>query len=329
MDVAVHVGRAAARGVERVPDPQRQPGPGARFVAGQEYRIACAGRAGRDVADRVLEPGDLVGGDRRVAHPAHQAHVVLTQPVAEGGLRGAHVDPLARQQVADPGRPGGAAVPQPVLPSPARRRRPSPRRSGRCTRPRSWTCPAWRGDHLGVGGLPGQFLEQPVGEARVPDPVGAQQRGQRRAALRQPARVLHGRGRGLHGGQVDPVLHDLQARADVAVDTRGEQGEQRLVVVQLRYLPEYHLVDIRGHRGGPAAHRRRDVGQYSPAPAGPSVSACGSRACGCCLPVAVPVRPRGSRICPSRVMMRAVESGTRSAGHARRNRAACGGGCPR
>jgi len=64
----------------------------------------------------------------------------------------------------------------------------------------------------------------------VPYPVGAQQRGQRRAALRQPARVLHGRGGRGHVGQVDPVLHDLQAGVDVAVHARGEQGEHRLVV---------------------------------------------------------------------------------------------------
>jgi hypothetical protein len=88
-----------------------------------------------------------------------------------------------------------------------------------------------RGDHqLRVVRLPGQFGEHPIGEAGVPDPVGAQQLGQRRAALRQTARVLHGRGRSGHGPQVDPVLHDLQAGVDVAVDARSKQGEQRLVV---------------------------------------------------------------------------------------------------
>jgi hypothetical protein len=56
-----------------------------------------------DVAGGALEPGDFVSAADRVAHPAHQAHVVLTQPVAEGGLRGAHIDAVTRQQVADPG----------------------------------------------------------------------------------------------------------------------------------------------------------------------------------------------------------------------------------
>ena len=116
------------------------------------------------------------------------------------------------------------------------------------------------GDHLGVICLPGQFSQQPVGEASVPEPVGAQQRGQRRAALSLPARVFHRRGRGLHLRQVDPVLHDLKAGVDVAVDARTEQGQHGLVVAQLRDLPEYHLVDILVHRRGPVGHRRRDAG---------------------------------------------------------------------
>ena len=62
------------------------------------------------------------------------------------------------------------------------------------------------------------------------DPVGAQQCGQRGAALGQPACVLHGRGRRGHGGQVDPVLHDLQAGADVAVDARSQQSKEWLVL---------------------------------------------------------------------------------------------------
>ena len=78
----------------------------------------------------------------------------------------------------------------------------------------------------------------------MPEPVGAQQRGQRRAALRQPARVFHRRGRHLHRGQFDPVLHDLQAGVYVAVHARGQQGEHRRVVVELRDLAEYHIVDI-------------------------------------------------------------------------------------
>jgi hypothetical protein len=46
------------------------------------------------------------------------------------------------------------------------------------------------GQHLRVVCLPGQLLEQPVGEAGVPEPVGAQQRGERRAALRPVPRVI-------------------------------------------------------------------------------------------------------------------------------------------
>ncbi len=42
MDVAVYAGRAGPGGVERVPDPQRQPGPRAGYVAGQEDRIGHA-----------------------------------------------------------------------------------------------------------------------------------------------------------------------------------------------------------------------------------------------------------------------------------------------
>jgi len=143
--------------------------------------------------------------------------VVLAQPVAEGGLRGAHVDPLARQQFADAGGPHGAAVPQPVLPF------------LRVGHDHLFGCLVYvtghglghaqrgSGDHLGVSCLPGQLLEQPVGKACVPDPVGAQQRGQRRAALRQSARVFHGCNWGLHGGEVDLVLQDLQAGFDVAL----------------------------------------------------------------------------------------------------------------
>jgi len=260
MNAGVRPGRAGLRGVERVPDPQRQPGPRAGFVARQEHGIAGAGRLPRDVADRVLKPGDVIDGGRGVACPAHQAHVVLAQPVAQGGLRRAHIDPLAGQQVTDPGSSRGTAVPQPVLPF--ARISCDNLLGGLVDVPGHDPGHAQRrgGDHLGVVCLPGQLLEHPVGEARVSQPVGAQQRGQRRAALRPPARVFQGRGRGLHGAQVDLVLHDLQAGADVAVDTRGEQREHRLVVAQLRDLPQDHLIDLPGHRGGLPAHRRRDVG---------------------------------------------------------------------
>src|ERR1700757_2231480 len=98
-------GRYGRRGVERVPGPQRQPGPRAEFVLRQEDRITRTGRLYGDVADRVLEPGDTAGGDRRIARPAHQADVVLTQPVAQGGLRRAHIHSPAREQVTDPGGP--------------------------------------------------------------------------------------------------------------------------------------------------------------------------------------------------------------------------------
>jgi hypothetical protein len=69
-----------------------------------------AGRLPGDVAGGALKPADLVGGADRVTHPAHQAHKVLTQPVAEGCLRRAHIDALTRQQVADPGGPCGAPL---------------------------------------------------------------------------------------------------------------------------------------------------------------------------------------------------------------------------
>jgi hypothetical protein len=80
---------AAASKVSRVP--QRQPGPGAGYVAGQEDRLARASRLPGDVADRLLEPGDVVYGGRRAGCPAHHAHVVLAQPVAQGGLGRAQV----------------------------------------------------------------------------------------------------------------------------------------------------------------------------------------------------------------------------------------------
>ena len=219
---------AAASNVSRIPSGSqahaldssrgRNTGSPAQAACAATWLIACS--------SRVISST----GARRVARPAHQAHVVLAQPVAQRGLRRAHVDPLARQQVADPGGPGGAAVPQPVLPLLGVGR--DHLLGGLVDVPGHDPGHAQRGgaDHLGVVRLPSQFREQPVGEARVPDPVGAQQRGQRRAALGQPARVLHGRGRGLHGGQVDPVLHDLQAGVDVAVDARSEQGKHRLVV---------------------------------------------------------------------------------------------------
>jgi hypothetical protein len=126
--------------------------------------------------------------------------VVLPQPVAQGGLRRAHLDPLTGQQVTDPGGPHGAQVPQPALPFP---------RVGRdhlfgglvdVTGHDPGHGQRGGGYRRGVICLPGQLGEHPVGEAGVPEPVGAQQRGQRRAALRQPARVFHRRGRGPDGG---------------------------------------------------------------------------------------------------------------------------------
>jgi hypothetical protein len=93
----------------------------------------------------------------------------------------------------------------------------------------------------------------------VPDPVGEQQRGQRRAPLRQPACVFHGRGRRLYGGQVDRRPHYLQAGVDVAVDAGDEQGEDGPVVAKLRNFADDRVVDVVVQRGGAAGHRRRDV----------------------------------------------------------------------
>src|SRR5215469_5252346 len=56
------------------------------------------------------------------------------------------------------------------------------------------------------------------------------------------------------------VLHYLLDGVDVAVDAGTQQGEHWLVVVELRDLPEDHVVDILVHGGGLARHRRRDVG---------------------------------------------------------------------
>ena len=117
MQVAVHSGGGSG-GVEPVPDPQRQPGPGTGFVAGQEHRLTGARYLRGDVADRMLQPGDAVGGGRRAGRPAHQAHVILAQPAAQGGFCRAHADPLTGQQVPDPGRPRRVPSPQPALPLP-------------------------------------------------------------------------------------------------------------------------------------------------------------------------------------------------------------------
>jgi hypothetical protein len=178
VQVAVHVGGGRSGGVEPVPDPQRQPGPGAGLVARQEQQLAGAGDLLGDVADHLLEPGDVVHGGRRLARPAHEAHVVLAQAVAQGGLGRADADPLPRQQGPDPGGPRGTALAQPVFPfagvggddlfgglvdvaghDPGHAQR-------------------GRSDQLGFAGLPGQLLEEPFGEARVPEPVGPDQCGQ-------------------------------------------------------------------------------------------------------------------------------------------------------
>jgi hypothetical protein len=91
------------------------------------------------------------------------------------------------------------------------------------------TAPALQEDQQGL--TQANVVLVVVGQARQrAEHPWAQQRGQRRAALRPPARVFQGRGRSLHGAQVDLVLHDLQASADVAVHARGEQREHRLVV---------------------------------------------------------------------------------------------------
>jgi len=75
--------------------------------------------------------------------------------------------------------------------------------------------------------------------------------------LSQATRVLDRRGRGLYRRQVYPVLHDLQARLDVAVDARSQQGQQRLVLLELGNLPHYRPEDIGRHRL--PGHRRGDV----------------------------------------------------------------------
>jgi len=65
---------SAASNVSRIPSGSQAPR--ARFVARQEHGIGGAVRLPRDVADRVLKPGDVVDGGRGVARPADQATVV-------------------------------------------------------------------------------------------------------------------------------------------------------------------------------------------------------------------------------------------------------------
>ncbi len=246
MEVAVQVGLTGRGGVEPVPDPEREPGPGARFVAGQEDRVGAGRRLRGDMADGPLKAADVVGRNRLAAGPADHAQVMLAQPVAQRRLGRGHVDQLAREQVTDPGGPDGAPVPQPVLPLP--RVNGDDLLGGLVDVPGHDLGQVHRdgGEHPGVVvRLPGQLTEDPVEEDRVPEPVGPQQRGQRGAALRPSARLLQGGGRGVHVGQVDLVLHDLQARADVAVDARGEQRQHRLVVAQLGDLSPGYRVHVR------------------------------------------------------------------------------------
>jgi hypothetical protein len=55
------------------------------------------------------------------------------------------------------------------------------------------------------------------------------------------------------------VLQDLQTGAHVAVNAGGEQGDERLIVVQLRDFPKDQLIDVLRHLDGSAADRRGDL----------------------------------------------------------------------
>ena len=185
--------------------------------------------------------------------------MVLPEPVSQDRLGGLQVDPVAAEQRPDPGPPGRAEVAQPVFPLglvggheflghpvDVRGEHIRDAQSGRAD------------DRCVVGPSP-EFLQAPVLEPGSPDAVGAQQRRNGHAALRQPAGVLLRRRRGVHVLQVDAVLHNVQRGGHVFPNAGFEQRQDPPIAPQLRDFPHDQLVNVGRYFSRPGGERTGDV----------------------------------------------------------------------
>jgi hypothetical protein len=104
-----------------------------------------------------------------------------------------------------------------------------------------------------------QFLQAPVLVAGRPDAVGAKQRRDRCATLREPARVLLRRRWGAHILHDDAVLQYVQQRGHVFADAGFQQAQDPPVAAQLRDFPHDQGVDVRGYFGGAGGEHAGDI----------------------------------------------------------------------
>ena len=116
-----------------------------------------------------------------------------------------------------------------------------------------------------------QLTKDALVHAAQPHPVGAHQRVDRHALLRQPSRVFEGCGRRFDTLDRDAVAQCVQDRIDVAFDARAEQFDGPRIATQLgdvvfegpsnerRHLRQL-LMHPLGGLGDKAAHVHASVG---------------------------------------------------------------------
>src|ERR1700730_10871690 len=86
---------AEPRQCDIVPGTEGQPGPRGEFVLRDENRPPFTVDFGRYLSSHMLQPPECITASRCPGDPGHHAEVVLPEPVAKHGLRGAPVHLLA------------------------------------------------------------------------------------------------------------------------------------------------------------------------------------------------------------------------------------------
>ena len=156
---------------ERALPTERQPRPGARPVLRDEHRPALTPPALGGVDRGAFEPRERAGTGVRPVHPAHDADVMLPEPVAQDRLGRVDVDPLTAQQRLHAAVARRAEVAQPVFPLVLVGRHEFFGHPVDVARDDLGDEQPGRTDDGRVGCPPGQLLEAPVLEPSCPDTV--------------------------------------------------------------------------------------------------------------------------------------------------------------
>jgi hypothetical protein len=109
--------------------------------------------------------------------------------------------------------------------------------------------------------MPSQFVQADDEEPCVAQVVGAPERTEWHAALREPLRELQRPRRGLDEVQVDRLLHQVQKLRHVGLDAGPQPTDDHFVPAELTDLAQQRLQQFADDLGNPRRDRRRNLHQ--------------------------------------------------------------------